>query len=226
MLVCTISAPDITRHKLAGLLARILIGFGGGGSNFYVYTFNSPINVADRSGLAPGDWWDPRSYRTLPQELNPFNSNGTFYKEANPIGDSASGIVTGDWGKVARAADNTPLGMTEMYGRGCDPFNKYLGYYGTRAALAGAAAAATAAGSLIIGEMSERTNPTGPKPPGWNDNWEWRHPEGNSESSPRWFDEDGGEWRYHDVDPWHNAPHWDYNPWDEWNSPWRNIPIT
>jgi len=38
------------------------------------------------------------------------------------------------------------------------------------------------------------------------------------------WDEDGGEWRYSPEDKYHN-PHWDYNPHDQPNSPWQNIPI-
>ncbi|NSW84524.1 MAG: hypothetical protein HPY90_15060 [Syntrophothermus sp.] len=61
------------------------------------------------------------------------------------------------------------------------------------------------------------------KPPGWNNNWEWRYPEGTSTSSPRWFDPKGGEWRWHAPDNWHPKGHWDHNPWTQWNSPWQNI---
>jgi RHS repeat-associated protein len=63
-----------------------------------------------------------------------------------------------------------------------------------------------------------------PLPPGWDSNWSWRYPEGNSPASPRWFDPEGGEWRWHAPDKWHQDGHWDHNPWDRWNSPWRNIP--
>lgn len=38
------------------------------------------------------------------------------------------------------------------------------------------------------------------------------------------WDENGGEWRYHPDDPWHN-PHWDYNPHDTPNRSWDEIPI-
>ena len=36
-----------------------------GGVNFYVYCDQDPVNYIDISGLARGDWWDPRTY-TLP----------------------------------------------------------------------------------------------------------------------------------------------------------------
>lgn len=63
---------------------------------------------------------------------------------------------------------------------------------------------------------------TQPKPPGWTPNWEWRYPATKGE--PRWFDPNGGEWRWHAPDKWHPNGHWDYNPWDNWNSPWQNVP--
>lgn len=38
------------------------------------------------------------------------------------------------------------------------------------------------------------------------------------------WDENGGEWRYHPDDKWHN-PHWDYNPHNRPNPEWEEIPI-
>jgi hypothetical protein len=71
------------------------------------------------------------------------------------------------------------------------------------------------------------TGPDGnPLPPGWNPNWMWRYPEGTSvRTSPRWFDTNGGEWRWHGPDKWHPDGHWDHNPWTNWNSPWRNVAV-
>lgn len=33
----------------------------------------------------------------------------------------------------------------------------------------------------------------------------------------------GGEWRWHPPDTYHPKGHWDYNPWYQWNSPWRDV---
>jgi len=68
-----------------------------------------------------------------------------------------------------------------------------------------------------------KSPPAAPKPPGWNENWQYR---GGSrgQSGKNWFDPDRGEWRWHGPDKWHSEPHWDHNPWDEWNSPWQNVP--
>ena len=81
-------------------------------------------------------------------------------------------------------------------------------------------------GSAVLSILKNPSPPSDyPKPPNWNENWEWRYPEGPSTkpSNPRWFDPSGGEWRYHAPDKYHDTPHWDYNPWDSWNSGWQNI---
>ena len=62
------------------------------------------------------------------------------------------------------------------------------------------------------------------KPPGWNDGWDWRYPEANSPNAePRWFDQGGGEWRWHAPDQWHDIGHWDYNPWGHATDQWQNL---
>jgi RHS repeat-associated protein len=66
---------------------------------------------------------------------------------------------------------------------------------------------------------------TYPKPPGWNPNWRWGPATGEADAGWRWFDPQGGEWRWHAPDRWHPHGHWDYNPWTDWNSPWRNVPV-
>ena len=47
--------------KTGRFISEDPIGFGGGG-NFYGYVTGNPTNLIDPFGLAPGDWWDPRSY--------------------------------------------------------------------------------------------------------------------------------------------------------------------
>jgi RHS repeat-associated protein len=48
-------------------------------------------------------------------------------------------------------------------------------------------------------------------------------PSTRGDGSSLW-DRQGGEWRYAPENARHN-PHWDYNPWDSWNSEWQNVPI-
>jgi RHS repeat-associated protein len=68
-----------------------------------------------------------------------------------------------------------------------------------------------------VGEVSN------PRPPGFDpDTWQLR-PATRDIDEMHWYDPEGGEWRWHEPDPWHPEGHWDYNPWDEWNSPWQNI---
>jgi hypothetical protein len=79
---------------------------------------------------------------------------------------------------------------------------------------------------MIEGSKDMPPPPAGmPKPPGWTPKWQWRAPEGKSPASPRYFDPEGGEWRYHAQDKYHPDAHWDYNPHTEWNSPWQNLPL-
>ena len=75
--------------------------------------------------------------------------------------------------------------------------------------------AARASAEAEAAEAAE--NIFGSKPPGWDSSWDWRYPEGESISSPRWFDSNGGEWRWHSPDKWHPEGHWDYNPWTNVN---------
>jgi RHS repeat-associated protein len=58
-------------------------------------------------------------------------------------------------------------------------------------------------------------------PPGWTADWEqlWSPARGGY----NWFDTEGGEWNLHQVDSWHSVEHWNYNPWNSWNSPWLNV---
>jgi hypothetical protein len=59
-------------------------------------------------------------------------------------------------------------------------------------------------------------------PPGWNESWTQMY---GTRGGFNWFDEDMGEWRLHSTDSWHDATHWDYNPWTTWSSGWTNVPL-
>ena len=65
--------------------------------------------------------------------------------------------------------------------------------------------------------------PPGKLPLGWNKDWELLYGTRQKGGSAHWFDPKGGEWRWHAPDSWHSTGHWDYNPWDSWNSKWQNI---
>ena len=178
-------------------------------------------------------YYDPASGRFLGEDEARFNGAGiNFYNYAinrptilrDPDGRNPACIVGGLLGTIVY---NSYVIYDSLHGHA----DCYAGFTGLMRTLKGNAAA-FGAGCAVGSAFGAATDafapltpqPGEPLPPGWNDAWEYRFSEGDSPSSPRWFDENGGEWRYHDVDPWHSTPHWDYNPWSEWNSPWQNIP--
>lgn len=66
------------------------IGFGGGDTNLFGYVMNDPINFVDPTGLARGDWWDPRTYIypivEAGQGTGDFLQNYRNMRNANTIG--------------------------------------------------------------------------------------------------------------------------------------------
>src|SRR5436305_4054206 len=74
----------------------------------YFYASNSPLNFVDPSGLAPGDWWDPRTPGNVWNQLNPFNPNGSLSNTATSVWDSLSGMATGNSAQAARPSAKGP----------------------------------------------------------------------------------------------------------------------
>ncbi len=106
--------------------------------------------------------------------------------------------------------------------------DKYLGDIGTGAAAALNPGFVPEADHLIpyeAGAACWASRFLVPMPPGWDKSWKWEPPSGEKPGAWRWWDPKGGEWRYHAPDKWHPGGHYDYNPWDNWNSEWRNIPL-
>jgi RHS repeat-associated protein len=117
-----------------------------GGANLYGYVANNPINWSDHLGLAPGDWWDARTWfnRGLTESLGK-----TWLSLQDTVGDT----LTGNWDRLAADAANNPLGQTSGYEHDGDSLNKYAGYYGTRGllALSGASALSTIPAGIWAG---------------------------------------------------------------------------
>lgn len=65
--------------------------------------------------------------------------------------------------------------------------------------------------------------PQGPLPPGWTKDWTSGYGTRSAGYDARWFDPNGGEWRWQMPDEYHPLGHWDYNPWEHQSSPWTNI---
>ena len=75
---------------------------------------------------------------------------------------------------------------------------------------------------LRPGKVSNYTD-NEPLPPGWTDEWEQFYGLRNKTEGKHWWDPEMGEWRWHAPDSHHDTGHWDYNPWDEFNSEWQNL---
>src|SRR6266566_476864 len=85
------------------------------------------------------------------------------------------------------------------------------------AAIVGTAAAVRGGLTACVRFLRGEPEPPGFDPATWEKNGATRDVPGK-----HFWDPDNGEWRYHPSDPHHPDAHWDYNPWDQWNSPWQH----
>lgn len=65
----------------------------------YFYASNAPVNFTDPAGLAPGDWWDPRSYKTA---VTTFDGWATA-KDVGTAGEAFADTIT--FGSASRLND-------------------------------------------------------------------------------------------------------------------------
>jgi RHS repeat-associated protein len=204
-------------------LTRDPIGYEGG-INLYAYVNNKPSNLADPVGLSGSDLAD-----WIDSKLD-YAESYWHYDGNEPLANATSGGVLKGFNTNIRSftkllrvgkgvGDAAYLEDENIYGRAafvCEDIVRAAAIFNVIGGAAVAAGVGTTAAVL--------PQVTRPKPPDWTTEWEWRYPEGVRPTSPRWFDPQGGEWRWHAPDKWHPDGHWDYNPWTEWNSPWRNVP--
>jgi RHS repeat-associated protein len=212
--------------------------------NFYTYCKNNPIKYVDPTGhyelellnqlLELQENWTPQNSKTTKEKADKVRdelSNSPCYIEDWGIDSDTNiqGLITdiingknvsnGTSAELTRKA----ITATNNYWIDYDNNRSMTEFIEPFAALTIGIRGGT--GNFGGSSNSYPTADEYPKPPNWNDKWEYRYPESLSskDASPRWFDPEGGEWRYHYPDNYHDTPHWDYNPWTSWNSSWQNL---
>jgi uncharacterized protein RhaS with RHS repeats len=170
-----------------------------GGINLYGFVGNDAVNIFDLFGLAdyvyPDDFIGPLRYGSVHE-----SEEEAFILQAEGTGVDTEDAIFG------LAAPGLPI------------VNDAVGVVGN-----------------FLGNLAKdaldwlglrKAKCPAPKPPGWQPDWERGISSRSSSGQPggeSWWPPNGGEWHYHEVDPWHPVAHWDYNSWDQWNSPWQNI---
>jgi RHS repeat-associated protein len=178
----------------------------------YGYVQGDPLNSSDPGGLmndaSSGSFGYYTSGPEAGCEVNLSGGAALCPTGGGQVAPMGSGVPGASWGRfllgaavVLTVGAVAEAALPEVAGAG----------EGAEAAAADDAAASSAADAAGA-------------PPGYNpDTWDTGPASQESNSETHYWDENGGEWRWHAPDDWHSVGHWDYNPWDEWNSPWQNI---
>ncbi|MCL1791933.1 MAG: RHS repeat-associated core domain-containing protein, partial [Peptococcaceae bacterium] len=205
------------------------------GNNMFVFVFNNPINMTDEDGLWPS-WSNVKVFAQnikngfVDTFVNQYNSVKNFlehplqtYKEfytnpANiiklfPVVDLWVNTVKGAVSGIKTLASGDPSAIGYRTGQN-------LAIATETVALIGVSAGA----SKVMAEIGTINTVKNIHPPGWNANWRWMYGTRMKSTRARWFDLEGGEWRYH-FDKDHPIAHWDYNPWVDYNTEWQNLPL-
>jgi RHS repeat-associated protein len=184
-----------------------------GGINLYQAMRNNPLRWVDPFGLTTYVW---------PPENTP---PGTYGPTATVVNDGSDAVLPA----IPYLTDSQGLGSTDLdflpfFLPEIPAVSKALDAVGD--ALGNAAKGAL--DKMGLGKPKPPVKCPPPKPPGWKPDWEKgissrsNGPKGKP-GGESWWPPEGGEWHFHDTDPWHPDAHWDYNPWDSYVSPWQNI---
>jgi RHS repeat-associated protein len=198
-----------------------------GGLNLYGFVENNPINKVDATGLL--DYYYSNGGFLQPSGAVPYLEGDSWYGNLgsavyNTVPVAANGMmnILSGIGNIFNNAWNSAL---DQITPPIDPNLNPYAYASAQSARDISLTAFTiAAGEYLAGAKAPCT--PNPKPPGWQPDWEKGISSRSSSGKPggeSWWPPNGGEWHYHEVGPWHPDAHWDYNPWDQWNSPWQNI---
>ncbi len=135
------------------------------------------------------------------------------------IDQAVSGLQAATLTAAGMATDKIATGaLTRLWNAGANLWNRGKSWFNDTFQGQSPEKALTTTPSIAPGSQEHH-------PPGWNENWEWRGSSSRGQGM-RWWDTEGGEWRWHPADKWHPSGHWDYNPWRTWNDAWQNIPET
>jgi RHS repeat-associated protein len=164
------------------------------------------LNCTELAGPIAGGACAGAAYNALYSIQDQMYRNGDICWSAvgkSALQGAATGAALGGLGKLASPLSRSVIGRL----------------FGANGAVA-ADSEVLAASKALSGLPKAARNSE--KPPGFNPGtWQWRAGSRNNVGMD-WWDPKGGEWRYHPADKYHD-PHFDYNSWTQWNSPWQHL---
>ena len=166
----------------------------------FSYADDDPVNGSDPSGLDCG------GFGGFLASLSPVSHCNPTYQAAynDPIGACDSNTLI--FGTGGSGVCSTIPG-TQQYEEANSGFNDN-----------------SDSACLAPAGVGAGLDPRAPTPPGYDpDTWSIGPPSKKGNPYESYYDPEGGEWRWHPPDAYHNG-HWDYKPDEPWNAPWQRIP--